>query len=203
MSDSNGNGAIPASVLNKLLALDSIVIKLNDEEITRAARIEDCHNRLSGRIINQNKELRGVEQNLNSLLVEQRAAKSELHSAQTVRLACRMFVDRLPPGARLEPVTLNGAAEGKTLADIRAEIAAVRAELATLRSAPTPSPDIRNRVESYVASLGAPTVRGIGAGEVLRIIWPGARETLSGPDERTADPLALFAILFPQQVADG
>ena len=63
MSDLNGNGAIPASVLNKLLALDSIVIKLNDEEITRAARIEDCHNRLSGRIINQNKELRGVEQN--------------------------------------------------------------------------------------------------------------------------------------------
>ena len=84
---------------------------------------------------------------LNSLLVEQRAAKSELHSAQTVRLACRMFIDRLPPGARLEPVTLNGAAEGKTLADIRAEIAAVRAELATLRSAPVPSSDIRKRVE--------------------------------------------------------
>jgi hypothetical protein len=46
-------------------------------------------------------------------------------------------------------------------------------------------------------------VRGIGAGEELKIVWPGAKQTASGPDERSCEPLAMFALLFPKQLADA
>ena len=76
-------------------------------------------------------------------------------------------------------------------------------ELTALWYAPVPSPDLRRRVERRIADLGAPTVRGIGAGEELKIVWPGAKQTASGPDERSCEPLAMFAMLFPEKLADA
>jgi hypothetical protein len=88
------------------------------------------------------------------------------------------------------------------LTEVRARLKSARDALASIKAAPTPSPDLRQRIERRVAALGAPTVRGIGEGEVLRIIWPGAKETASGRDEHTCDPLALFAILFKDCMVD-
>jgi hypothetical protein len=87
-------------------------------------------------------------------------------------------------------------------AEVRARVSAARDELTKLKRAPVPSPDLRHRVEKRVAALGTPTVRGIGAGEQLKIIWPGAKQTMAGPDERSCDPLAMFAVLFPDKLAD-
>jgi hypothetical protein len=89
------------------------------------------------------------------------------------------------------------------LSDIRARITAARDELTKLRRAPIPSSDLRDRVERRIAALGAAMVRGIGAGEELKIVWPGAKQTASGPDERSCEPLAMFALLFPKQLADA
>jgi hypothetical protein len=46
-------------------------------------------------------------------------------------------------------------------------------------------------------------VRGIGAGEELKIVWRGAKQTPSGPDERSCEPLAMFAMFFPEKLADA
>jgi hypothetical protein len=69
-----------------------------------------------------------------------------------------------------------------------------------LRSLPTSSADIKTRVENYVASLGRPQISGIGPDEKLRVIFPGAGFDASGPRANRADPLALFAMSFPEEM---
>ena len=46
-------------------------------------------------------------------------------------------------------------------------------------------------------------MRSIGAGETLRIVWPGAKQTASGPDQGSCEPLAMLAMLFPEKLADA
>ena len=56
-------------------------------------------------------------------------------------------------------------------------------------------------MRDYVRGL-APKVRGVGVGERLSIIWPGAQSS-SGYgyiSEHTCDPLALLAALFPHRM---
>jgi hypothetical protein len=98
---------------------------------------------------------------------------------------------------------VTASTEGKSLPEVRARIIAARDELTKLKRAPVPSPDLRGRVERRIADLGAPTVRGTGAGEELKIVWPGAKQTPSGPDDRSCEPLAMFAMLFPEKLADA
>ena len=54
-------------------------------------------------------------------------------------------------------------------------------------------------MHDYVAKL-APTVRGVGVGEHLSIVWPGAQQSSTFLAERTCDPLALLAALFPDRL---
>ena len=72
-----------------------------------------------------------------------------------------------------------------------------------MRAAPTPSRDIKQRLKVYLNELARPKITGISAGEKLRIIWPGARETISGPSEFSAETLPLFALLFRDQMLDS
>jgi hypothetical protein len=56
-------------------------------------------------------------------------------------------------------------------------------------------------VRNYIGGL-APKVRGVGVGERLSIVWPGA-QSWSGSgyiSEHTCDPLALLAALFPDRM---
>jgi hypothetical protein len=71
------------------------------------------------------------------------------------------------------------------------------AQLEALKRAPAPSDDIEARVWNYLRGL-APAVRGVGAGERLSIVWPGAQ--FPGVQlHLTCDPLALLAALFPDE----
>jgi hypothetical protein len=54
-------------------------------------------------------------------------------------------------------------------------------------------------VWGYLRGL-APKVRGVGAGERLSIIWPGAQTPTGYISEHTCDPLALLAALFPDRM---
>jgi len=54
-------------------------------------------------------------------------------------------------------------------------------------------------VQDYVRGL-APKVRGVGVGERLSIIWPGAQAPSGYISEHTADPLALLAALLPDRM---
>jgi len=56
-------------------------------------------------------------------------------------------------------------------------------------------------VRDYVRGL-TPKVRGVGVGERLSIVWPGAQSSLGSGyiSEHTCDPLALLAALFPDRM---
>jgi len=86
--------------------------------------------------------------------------------------SCKAWLDRLPAGTKLEPVAVT--ADGHDLVGVRKRIKAAIAELDALRRAPAPSDDIEARVQDYLRGL-APKVRGVGVGERLSIVWPGAQ----------------------------
>jgi hypothetical protein len=88
---------------------------------------------------------------------------------------------------------------GHDLAGIRKRINAANGELDALRRAPAPSEDVEARVRGYLRGL-APKVRGIGVGERLSIVWPGAQTPTAYIAEHTCDPLALLAALFPDRM---
>jgi hypothetical protein len=45
-----------------------------------------------------------------------------------------------------------------------------------------------------------PTVRGVGVGERLSIVWPGAQTASQYISEHTCDPMSLVASLFPDRM---
>jgi hypothetical protein len=114
-------------------------------------------------------------------------------SGADVRLKKR-WLDGLPAGTKLELVAVT--ADGHELADVRERIKTIAAEIATLKRARAPSNDIEVRVKHYLRRL-APKVSGVGVGERLSIIWPGAQASSGYISEHTCDPLALLAALFP------
>ena len=54
-------------------------------------------------------------------------------------------------------------------------------------------------MRDYVRGL-VPKVRGVGVGERLSIVWPGAQTSSGYISEHTCDPLALLAALFPDRM---
>ena len=54
-------------------------------------------------------------------------------------------------------------------------------------------------MRAYVRGL-APKVRGVGVGEQLSIVWPGAQSSSGYISEHTCDPLALLAALFSDRM---
>jgi hypothetical protein len=123
--------------------------------------------------------------------------QKRLQAEQSVLCSCKTWVDRLPAGTKLEPVPVT--ADGHDLAGVRKRINAANAERDTLRRAPAPSEDIEARVRGYLRGL-APKVRGVGVGERLSIVWPGAQTPTCYIAEHTCDPLALIAALFPERM---
>jgi hypothetical protein len=123
--------------------------------------------------------------------------QKRLQAEQSVLSACKLWLDRLPAGTKLEPVPVT--TDGHDLAGIRKRINSANAERDALRRAPAPSEDIEARVRVYLRGL-APKVRGVGAGERLSIVWPGAQAPSGYIAETTCDPLALLAALFPDRM---
>jgi hypothetical protein len=142
---------------------------------------------------------RVLEAELQKFLADQKLMQKQLGAEQAVLANCKTWLDRLPTGTQLEPVAVT--ADGHDLAAVRGRIKAANAELEALRRAPAPSEDIEARVRAYVRGL-APKVRGIGPGERLSIMWPGAQSSAGSSyiSEHTCDPLALLAALFPDRM---
>jgi hypothetical protein len=191
--------ALPQFVLAKLLALDEAVAALNARAGAIERDIENRRARLWGNIRRADDNPRVLEAELEKLVADQKVLQKRLQAEQAVLSACKGWLDRLPAGTKLEPVAVT--ADGHDLAGVRKRITAANAELDALRRAPAPSEDIEARVRDYVRGL-APKVRGVGVGERLSIVWPGAQSS-SGYgyiSEHTADPLALLAALLPDRM---
>jgi hypothetical protein len=189
--------ALPQFVLAKLLALEEAVAALKAGADAVEGGIEDRRARLWGNVRRADDDPRFLEAELNQLLADQKVLQKRLQAEQSVLSACKAWVDRLPAGTKLEPVPVT--ADGHDLAGIRKRINAANAELDALRRAPAPSDDIEARVWCYLRGL-APKVRGVGVGERLSIVWPGAQTPTGYISEHTCDPLALIAALFPDRM---
>jgi hypothetical protein len=189
--------ALPQFVLAKLLALEEAVAALNTRAGVIETGVEDKRARLWGNVRRADDDPRSLEAELNRLLADQTALKKRLQAEQSVLSACKAWVDRLPAGTKLEPIPVT--TEGHDLPGVRKRINAATGELEALRRAPAPSDDIEARVWGYLRGL-TPKVRGIGPGERLSIVWPGAQTPTSYIAEHTVDPLALIAALFPDRM---
>jgi hypothetical protein len=189
--------ALPQFVLAKLLGLDEAVaaLKAAADEVERG--IEDRRSRLWGNVRRADDDPRALEAALERFLADQKLLQKRLQAEQAVLSACKAWVDRLPAGTKLEPVPVT--TEGHDLPGVRKRINAATGELEALRRAPAPSADIEARVRGYLRGL-APKVRGIGPGERLSIVWPGAQTPTAYIAEHTCDPLALLTALFPDRM---
>jgi hypothetical protein len=189
--------SLPQFVLAKLLLLDEQVEVLS----VRAGAIErDIENRRARRYGNLQRaddNPRSLEAELQKLLADQKVVQKRLQAEREVLAACKAWVDLLPVGTKLEPVQVTP--DDHDLADVRDRVKAANAELEALKRAPAPSKDIEARVWSYLRGL-APKVRGVGVGERLSIVFPGAQGGTQYISEHTADPLALIAALFPERM---
>ncbi len=94
--------------------------------------------------------------------------------------------------------------EGQPHPNLHKQNYVISVELEALRAAPTPSADIEQRICAYVEATARPTISGIGKGERLKVIWPGAGWDSSGlrehrkpgsiaPDRRARDVAAMSA----------
>jgi hypothetical protein len=191
--------ALPQFVLAKLLALDEGVAALSARGGAIERDIENRRARLWGNVRRADDNPRALEAELERLLADQKVLQKRLQAEQAVLSACKSWLDRMPAGTKLEPVAVT--TDGHELAEIRKRIEASNAELDALRRAPAPSSDIEARVRDYLRGL-APKVRGIGPGERLSIIFPGAQSSPGHGyiSEHTCDPLALLAALFPDRM---
>jgi hypothetical protein len=190
--------ALPQFVLAKLLALDEAVAALKAGADAVERGIEDRRARLYGNV-RRDDNPRSLQAELERLLADQKMVQQRLQAEQSVLSACKAWLDRLPAGTKLEPVPIT--ADGHDLAGVRKRIKAATAEVDALKHAPAPSEDIEARVRDYVRGL-APKVRGVGVGERLSIVFPGAQSSSASwyISEHTCDPLALLAALFPDRM---
>jgi hypothetical protein len=189
--------ALCQPVLTKLLSLQEAVaaLKARADEVERG--IEDRRARLWGNVRRADDDPRSLQAELETLLADQKVLQKRLQAEQSVLSSCKAWVDRLPAGAKLEPVPVT--ADGHGLPGLRNRINAANAERDALMRAPAPSSDIEARVRGYLRGL-TPKVRGVGVGERLSIIWPGAQTPTTYISEHTCDPLALIAALFPDRM---
>jgi hypothetical protein len=190
--------SLPQHVLVKVLSLDEAVEALSGRTDAIERDIENRRARRYGNLQRAEDNPRLLEAELERLVADQKMLQKRLQAEQAVLSACKGWLDRLPAGTKLEPVAVT--ADGHDLAGVRGRIKAANTELEALRRAPAPSEDIEARVRDYVRGL-APKVRGVGVGERLSIVWPGAQSSSPGYiSEHTCDPLALLAALFPDRM---
>src|SRR5215468_2251816 len=134
-------------VLAKLLALDEGVAALKTGADAIERDIENRRARLYGNVQRADDNPRSLQAELERLLADQKVVQKRLQAEQAVSTASKLWLDRLPPDTKLEPVAVT--AEGHDLDGVRKRIKAANAELDALRRAPAPSKDIEARVWGY------------------------------------------------------
>jgi hypothetical protein len=194
MTDTN----IPATALTKLIALSDAAEFLSEKLIATEQAIASARQRLSGGFHKQS-EYDDLRVTLDQLIADLPVLKRRCAAAEAIHSRCRAFIHELPKGTALEPVTVD--VNGHDLAGVRTKIQTLEAELAALNSAP--SADIEQRIRSYVESMAKPTITGVGKGEKLKVIWPGAGFDMGGPREYRADLVPMMAFLHGDRMVEA
>ena len=160
---------------------------------------------LNGRREDPRIDMTVVRDGFNATLASAKRLRAAANTEQKVLSAAKTWLEMLSPDAALEPVETS--TDGLELADIRSRKQAAAAEIKTLRSVPTPSSDLRERIQGYVEQLahaGRPDVRGVEGGD-LKVKWPSGpsanRRDLSGFGD-SGNPLLMAAFLQPELLVE-
>jgi len=169
--------SVPGFIARKLLRLEERAAHLQAEVDRAAEGIAHAQGliRDPGRMTPP--QLRDVEHAWKSATDAQPGRVDRAENAKDTIAACKRWLASLPEGTELQQREVDVGE--RSLADVRARLAECGAELKKLRSVPTPSADIEQRVRAYVASLGRPKLTGIEVGKELRVEWPADGVTLA------------------------
>jgi Tfp pilus assembly protein PilN len=161
---------VPQSVLIKLTELSNAAEYLQGQLTKTEDAISIARKRLSGGFA-KDQEFNDTMAALNQMVEKDLPAiKRRQSDTQWVLSSCKVYLDQLPDGTVLEPVTMK--ADGYEIKQVRDQIRDRENELERLLRLPTPSADIEARLRNYVTSLAHPLIEGIGAGQKLEVRWP-------------------------------
>jgi hypothetical protein len=169
------------------------------------ARIDRIRAQLNNNYERPDFDARALDKQLQAALAELPRLRAAEGSERRVLIEAKHWLGSLPADAILVPVRV--ATDGYDLADVRERIAAASGEISTLRAAPCPSADIRERVTKFVHELAQPPIiRGIGGVE-LDVRWPLRsfaldRRTTEGFEAGGYASVATLAWLFPELLRD-
>jgi hypothetical protein len=188
---------LPSPTLAKLLSLEEVVEHLTQHVAKTQDGITSARARLSGGF-NKPTEGDDLAASLKQLIADKPILEQKLHAARSVLSNAKSWLDALPENAKLELVKID--VDGHDLGDIQTRLQAAHDELMALKAMPTSSADIEQRVRAYVAGLSKPEITGIGPGQKLKVLFPGAGWDERGTREHRAEVLPLIALIFPNEM---
>lgn len=199
--------ALSAPLLVKLLELDRHAERLAELAERAESELATARDILNGKREDPRIDLEAIKDGFNTVVATAKRRRAAADAEQTVLSGAKLWLELLPPDAELEPVEPT-LATGERLEDVRRAKLAVATDIRALRAVPVPSPDLRERVQSYVADLahaGRPDVRGVDGGE-LKVRWPGGvganRHNLDGFSAERVNGLLMAAYLFPDLLTE-
>src|SRR2546430_5152644 len=104
-------------------------------------------------------------------MADQKVVQQRLQAEQSVISACKAWLDRLPPGTKLEQIVPD-VEDGLALGDVLTRIRKLKDQVEAVERVPVLGSYIKQKVQAYVERLPIPSIGGIGAGEALTVQWP-------------------------------
>jgi hypothetical protein len=191
---------LPAHAAHKMLVLDQEARQLAAERDELGKRIAWCRRIFNRQLEDPDIDERQLAQEFPALQAREAEVGRRASAAEWVSEHARRWVQELPDDVALEAAAVR-VPDGADLGGVRRRIAEVRAEIAAIERTPSAAPDIRERVEAYVASLNAGLlITGIQVGETLDIRRKPPPMYGEAPPA-TAEQVA--ALLWPDQLADA
>jgi hypothetical protein len=194
-------------ILVRLMELDQQAASLAEQADAAEQQVEHARAILNGKIEDPKVDVRKVQATFETLLKQAQARRHRCNTEQRILSNVKLWLERQPSDVALEPVKVR--LNGQDLASVRKRLQQIADEVSRIKAAPTPSADIRQRTEAYVAQLarhGEPIVRGVGEGSTLEVWWPlhasANRMNMMDFDKGTGNPLYLAALLQPQALVE-
>ena len=195
-------------VLARLVGLDQLVADFTASAQAAEARLARARTIVNGRTNAVSLEEYEAERaGFEAVHAAAKQANGYAELARKVLAEVRAWVAALPSDSRL--LMVQPAASDLDLAALRARLTGLRDELRKHNGTPPAAPDIGARIDELVAGwarAAPPLVRGFAPGQALDVRWPmvTTANRQNGVDfaNLDANPLLLFAALFPHELSE-
>jgi hypothetical protein len=192
--------ALPAHAATKLLTLDQEHRTLAAEREEIEKKVLWCRQVFNHKIEDPDLDERKLYAEFPALQAREAEVSRRASAAKWVSEHARRWVEQLGDDVVLETAAVK-VPDGADLGGVRRRMVEAKAEVAVIERTPSADPNIRAKVEAYVAGLNEDLqITGIQAGETLVIgRRPPPMYGMASP--ATAEQVA--ALLWPEQLADA